>query len=236
MQLFATLLITYIIFTPSAALGDHAHDTPATASSIRCGLNFDDANNSCGPTCSTNIACPSGLSCHTGLKVDICDPRNDPSRFSGQLTSRCGYSWDDANDSCRHICSDANGYRCPNQQTCYGNLKNLRVCWENRKNSDWYDRHRGGGGGDGDNRDDDGDRNRGNGGGGGGRGDVSGPWRCGRTWTDANRFCGQTCFGVNDNSCPAREQCFGNLNARDCSVNGSTGNCPWWARWIGVSC
>ncbi|KAJ3013884.1 UNVERIFIED_CONTAM: hypothetical protein HDU68_000507, partial [Siphonaria sp. JEL0065] len=84
--------------------------TATAFSSVRCGRDFDDANNNCGPSCSTTIACPNGFTCYPGLKVDVCDPRNDPGRphQGGQddwhlfgVSSRCGSTWDDANGNCR---------------------------------------------------------------------------------------------------------------------------------------
>ena len=56
------------------------------ASDYRCGNSWDQANNECHSTCSTNDDCPSGMQCYAGV-ADICDSADSTTTSSDASTT-----------------------------------------------------------------------------------------------------------------------------------------------------
>jgi len=101
----------------------------ASSSNIpnRCGTTWTDANTNCGNTQCTSgqdhKECPNGQTCFKDLTIAPCETNqsgNNDQSNQGEISNRCGTSWEDANDNCGNVhCISP---ECPSGQTCFADL------------------------------------------------------------------------------------------------------------------
>ncbi|KAI8619196.1 hypothetical protein BC830DRAFT_1105389 [Chytriomyces sp. MP71] len=186
------LVSTSLVSASSDGLRFHQAKGDKTNVPFRCGSSWDDANDYCYDSCPSgkDSQCAKGQRCFRDLKT-TCDgeSKNDNDYYGKTNTPfRCGSSWNDANDYCGKSCPSGKDYQCGKGERCFRDL--VKTCDEKKgsapslKESNWHN-----------------------------SGKTNVPFRCGKSWEDANEHCYNTCPSGKDHECGKGQKCFRDLQS-----------------------
>ncbi len=92
----------------------------STASTIRCGISWIDANQKCDVACIKDNDCADNQKCFAQLTLSPCSSKLEVPSNNMKGTIRCGKSWGEANIRCGKKCAIDSD--CPTHEKCFAQL------------------------------------------------------------------------------------------------------------------